>query len=294
MASAAVSPTPSHLRHCGECDNDMPVSRLTCPHCGRPQFFPNVDLAKIEPESRKLSEAHARARDDCDKRGCLARFDEFEAICAESSALFNCSLQKLHREVGTGTDLFENYQDLERLRLRTTAPDGFDWAKLRPQAEIELLGSEAHLNQLHYACLSIDGNGLVRYGECSVELAGSMIAHRASCFGGNTAIVFFENHSFSASLRCAWNSRGVICASVFGGEIEESTAKTDYPGIIVVNAPQPQDDRFIEVHVFGPITTRTFKAVRIKNGSYSRREKVLCAAVAQKLRGARIDVQISS
>lgn len=289
MSTSAASNKPTRVRRCVECGNDMPIARTSCPHCGRPQFFPNVDLAKDPVEKQKLDARFQSAMSDCKLRGCEAIADKFTAACTHAVAVFACKLLKLHREIATGTQLWETYHDLERLRLQAATPGDFDWAKLRPQAEIELLGSHEHLDKIHYACLSIGGDGLSSYGECVVQLADPMIAHRASCFEGNTAVIYGIEHDFSRFLRCEWDDRNIMCSAVFSEQIDPSTNESDFSGILIQVAASSEDDRFIEVHIFGPMTAKSFQSVRVDITDLSEDEKVLLDAIKQKLIGVHIE-----
>ena len=57
-----------------------------------------------------------------------------------------------------------------------------------------------HIEKLHYACLSVGWDALTHYGDCIVKLDEQMIGHRASCFEGNTAVIFFDRRV--TSRRC--------------------------------------------------------------------------------------------
>lgn len=280
----------TRTRVCPDCKYEMPITRTSCPHCGRPQFFPNVDIAESPEEKQKLHQRFQDAIVQCQNDSCWDVATRFISACEKSVAVFACPLLKLHRQVASGTDVFETYYDLERLRLRASSSKRFDWAKLRPQAEIELLGSHHHINQIHYACLSIDGTGLESYGDCTVALSEAMIAHRASCFEGNTAVVFAEKHHFSQFLRSGWTNRHRICFATCGRDLDSSCTESEFPGILVKVVGKPEDDWFIEVHVFGPMTAKTFEAVRVNVTRHSHREELLRDAVQQKLDGIRFEV----
>ena len=270
----------------------MPISRTSCPHCARPQFFPNVDLASTTAEKEKLEQRYETTLDDVRRRACEAEAIQFQTCCNESAAVFACGIDKLYREVAAGTEIFETYSDLERLRLSASPTGTYNWTKLRPQAEIELLGSAEHLDKIHYACLSLDGIGLNRYGDCFVKLAEPMIAHRASCFAGNTALIFAELQDFSSILRSDWAERHRICVASLGHLLAPGIKEGQFPGILVATETQVKDDRFIEVHIFGAMTARSFASVRVQDKKRTRMEQVLLAAVTEKL--AKVGVTVST
>lgn len=277
------------IRECGDCQNEMPFSRLSCPHCGRPSFFPNVDKATTKEETAKLAQRLKEVSHKCKQNGSEAIAQKFLDACKQSSAVFSCPVLKLHREIASGTDLFETYYDLERLKLRSQVPSDFDWAKLRPKAEIELLGTHKNIDQIHYACLSLDGKGL-GYGDCLVKLCESMIAHRSSCFEGNTAVIYAIQEHFNNILRSDWQNRHSICCATFGNKLDSRSTEADFQSILVNRGESSEDDSFIEVHVFGPMTARTFESVHITTAKHGRRETVLVDAIADKLEAMKIQV----
>jgi hypothetical protein len=261
------------------------MDRENCPHCGRPSLFPNVDLADDPAETDKLDTRFKEVERECDSRGCQSLASDFANACENSAAVFHCGILKLFRQTGTGTEVFETYHDLEQLRLQAGAAGKYDWRKLRPQAEIELLGSDRHLNRLHYACLSLNGQGLFSYGECAIQLREAMIAHRASCFEGNTAVLYHAHHGFSAFLRSSWQNRHKLCLAVLGSQIKPTTSSGEFAGILVEIGPQPEEDRFIEVHIFGPMTARTFEFITIDSKNHKPAQRHLRNTIVEKLNG---------
>ena len=290
---STVSP---RVRKCGFCTHEMPISRTTCPHCGRPSFFPNVDMANLPEERTRLEQRVQNAESVCDAAGTIDVAEHFRNACNASQAVFACHIEKLHREIATGTELFEGYYELERLRLRAEAPKDFDWQKLRPQAEIELLGSEQHIlqnQQLHYACLTIAGEGLENYGECRVILADAMISHRASCFEGNTAVIYSKHGTFKDFLRSPWEDRGSLAFATFASTLDLSSTPGDFSRILVSSRATSADDKFVEVHVFGPITSHSFDQVQIDCKTHDRDQKTLASIVQARLTIAKVPTTIT-
>lgn len=270
-------------RVCRDCGFEMGISRRSCPHCGRPSLFPNVDLANESVERDKLTLAYQAAIDSCVAKGTDGVVRDFEDACKDTKAVFALRVQKLYRELASISDIFETYYDLERLKNRTEDTSGLDWAKLRPQAEIELLGDHHNLDQLHYACLSIDSAALKSYGDCIVTLSPEMTAHRISCFEGNTAVIYHEKRTFEGFTRSDWHNRHEICVAVFAHDLLLGSTRADFPTILVQSGKTSLEDRFVEVHVFGPMTVRTFECVQIDRSKYSTREALLADALVDKL-----------
>jgi len=117
-----------------------------------------------------------------------------------------------------------------------------------------------------------------------------MIAHRSSCFEGNTAVIQEIVGNFKNFLRSDWQNRHSICFGTFGNKFDSLTTEADFQSILVNRGESSEDDSFIEVHVFGPMTARTFELVHITTAKHSRRETVLVEAIADKLEAMKIQV----
>ena len=279
-------------RDCPNCTFEFPINHTGCPHCGMPSFFPNVDRANDPIEKEKLELRLKKVRKECTEKDCEDKLDSFIKECSKSQAVFGCRIGRLFREIGTETQVYETYHDLERLKLRCSAPPGLDWGKLRPQAETELLGGDQHPDKIHYACLSLDGTGISSYGECVITLNEPMIAHRSTCFEGNTAVIYSEHKSFEDFVTCEWAVRGDLCGAVLGKKLNKVTQLADFQGILVEDGASPLDDLFIEVHVFGSMTGRTFQKVSIDSSKHSKNDKIYAGVVKEKFDKANVTCEI--
>lgn len=273
------------VQSCKDCGFDFPITRTVCPHCARPSLFPNVALAQQKHEIEKLEQRYKDALSNAASRGCESVVSQFDDDCKSTIAVCQFGVARLHRQFASGTDVFAGYYDLEQLRLRMDAPNGFDWERLRPQAEIELLGNATYIEQIHYACLSLDGAGMPHYGDCTLQLSEPMIAHRASCFDGNTAVIFAVEHDFNARVRSDWANRHKICTATVAKQLNSTTIANDFPGILA--APDPggdaANDFFVEVHVFGELTSRSFHSATFVTAGYRKEEHVYKGAVEATL-----------
>lgn len=282
---------------CAYCKNQFPDTRNNCPHCARPQIFPNVTKATVQIERDKLETRFDSQKKKCEAGGRDDEFARFEKATANSHALFACPLLRLHREIASGTDIFETYYQLEELRLRSSKPSSLDWEALRPQTEIQLLGSKTHIKQLHYACLSLDWESLSNYGDCVVKLENEMIGHRASCFEGNSAVIYAVEGKFDHYLRSDWDGRGRICSAVLAEKLSKGTRDDEFAKLLVVSAADSVDDQFIEVHVFGTITAKSIAEVRFflskakdKSAKAKSRDAVYREAITEKLTAVSVTV----
>lgn len=258
-------------------------------------LFPNVTSARQPAEKAKLQSRFDQANAEAARGGWHAVVDLFTDECRQSSAVFRADLGRLHYQLAGETDIYGTYHDLEAMRLRMSKPDGLDFQMLRPQAEIQLLGSAQHIEKLHYACLSLDGRGLDSYGNCIVQLAEPMIAHRASCFEGNTAVIYAVEHSFDERLRSDWENRHMICTAVMARQLNCTMQIGDFAGILAAPDPkeQPENDSFIEVHVFGEMTAHTFESVEFITAKARKGDDVYRSAVEDRLVAAGVTVTVA-
>lgn len=274
---------------CEFCNEPAPLNRTTCPHCGRPSLFPNVRMANQPSEKAELENRYLAAFTDAAQRACEAELTAFSDACRATQAVFNCTLEKLHRTIASGTEVFETYYDLERLRVRSDTPSELNWEKLRPQAETELLGCDQHKDRLFYALLSIQEDGLATYGECSAVFKESMIAHRSSCFEENTGVSWMRNKAFPHGKRSDWQNRHKLSVAKLGNQIGSTTDASCFPSILLSKGWTSLDDNFIEVQVFGPMTARSLQSVKVCSKDL-KGKKAYWKAVKHKLESVGVTV----
>jgi transposase len=251
---------------CERCQNEMPLDWDCCPHCGNGLNCPNVVLARQSSERQALDQRFRDALDDAATRGCDAMLREFAKAVDSSQAVMGSTLEKLLPIVNRDRDIFATFHELAELRfLLESSPNGPDWNVFRPGAELALLGGLKHVGRLHYAALSLDTRSLPHYGDVSIILRENLIAHRVSLFPENSAIYVHRNGlKLPAGSRGTWSDRGRLAVAKLAARITGSTQPEQFPAILLQPGPTPLDDHFIEVHVFGPMTFRTFAKVTVK------------------------------
>lgn len=267
----------------------IPIGESSCPHCERPQLFPNVDIASSQPEVDRLAMRFDLARANAITHGSENIFDDFVESCEQTQAVFRCHVRRLHHQIGGETEIYATYHELERLRLNTQPVGEIDFERIRPQAEIELLGSNKDIDKIHYASLSLDGTGLAHYGPCLVILREEMVGHRSSCFEGNSAVIFDRDRSFVNCLRSDWSDRHRICGAVMGLQLNSSTDPSEFERVLCRSGAKAIEDQFIEVHVFGRLTSKSFESVRFDQ-TFSGHDKTYQLVVTEKLKKSSVNV----
>lgn len=61
-----------------------------------------------------------------------------------------------------------------------------------------------------------------------------------------------------------WSERGKLCVAKLGGMIEPATVGDRFSQLLLENGPTPEEDRFMEVHIWGPMTIRTVERILVK------------------------------
>jgi hypothetical protein len=255
--------------NCPECTFVVPDALDRCPHCGRPALFPNVrkaeDATEVEAVERRYFEAIARARG----RGCETAAKEFEATVATSQAVISRSIEESLRLAKADSEAYATFYELLHAGVRL--PDGDHWTRLRGLADWELFGPAQ--NHIRFAALSADGECLPGYGDVSLQLAESMIAHRATVFEENSAVFFErqrrEGHEppMIAGHRATWGNRGKLGVAKHEAELAPSSMKDQFCRILARAEASGADDVFIEVHVYGNLTRRTLARVIVNKAN---------------------------
>jgi hypothetical protein len=177
------------------------------------------------------------------------------------------SLGELQRLATTDNELYATYYQVVEAGLRL--PTGEKWDIIRVLTDDALF--PAYKQHIRFAALSLDRVGLSNYGDCSMVLRDNMIAHRASVFEENS-VTWMIRHGFSISnahnlpsgYRAVWNERNKLAVAKLADKFRPDTQPDSYPSLLLKQGAIPEDDQFIEVHVWGPMTVRTFEHVTIK------------------------------
>lgn len=145
-------------------------------------------------------------------------------------------------------------------------PDDDKWDALRRGTDEALFPGQKE--KIRFAALTLDVVGVLNYGACQMTLRTPMIAHRASVFEENTA-VFMEKNEIklkdapvaAVGYRAPWGDRAKVGVAKLADEITPATMPGMYPSVLVHQGATSADDRFVEVHVWGPMTIRSFEHV---------------------------------
>jgi hypothetical protein len=272
-------PDPS----CASCGHPVPLDWSLCPHCARPSLYPNVRAAEQKAERDALAARYALAIQDAEARGCGDVARAFEVATGASQAVLSRGLGEVERLASSDRQLYSTYYQL--LEAEVKLPDSDVWDRLRGLADEALFPH--YKEKIRFAALSLDGIGLPHYGECTLVLREEMIAHRTSLLEDNSALLMDrEGYNLSAGQRATWAERARLCMAKLASQLRPETTEAEFALLLLKPGSRPEDDEFIEAHIWGPMSSWTFAKVVLSRPAGTRapakaRVKALRARLAK-------------
>ena len=268
MLNAAVSGTMTRQAACHECGETFPESQTQCPHCGRPSLFPNVTAAAAADERDALLDRYRQTCKHLQDRGCdTVRQDLELKILDNAKAVLATNLNEVLRIAQADTEIFSTFY--KRVQAGLVIPTGDKWDVLRGVAEHA--NFPFYKEHIRFAALSLDESGVKNYGECAVMLKTSMVSHRTSLFEDNNVVftvygqraTMADAESLEKGHRAVWADREKLAIAKLAAKLLPTLTPDTYPGIVLEQGKTTEDDRFIEVHIWGSLTIRAVESVTI-------------------------------
>ena len=254
---------PTNRRTCTECHYEFADSAERCPHCGRPGLYVNVDRAEQMSERAALDRRYTAAIDNARSQGWEPVLRDFESEVAASAAVLARPGHVVQRLLDSDNLIYATYS--QELRAGLRLPRGEKWDSLRPIAANMLFGEGG--TRIHFAALTLSSQGLGSYGDHFLFFHENMIAHRTSVFEENSGLFAERNWGTSATLeiplglRATWQERARLCVAKLVSKLGPGTKRSEFAKILLSPGKNSDEDEFIEVHIFGPITIRTLARV---------------------------------
>lgn len=250
---------------CDKCNCDFPYSLERCPHCAHPGNYSNVVITSGTDERNAVDTRYQEAASGAERRRCRPRFDEFTKWLEGTRAVVARSYADIERLAASDKSVQATYYDLIDSGL--TLPDGSLWEELRRPADEVLFPN--YREKIRFGALSGDGIGIVNYGHFWMTLRTGFVEHRTSVFDQNSVVYVSERRLRDAAgellgHRANWKDRAKLAAAQLADQIRRSTRPDDFPTILMKQGLTTASDRFIEVHVWGPITVRTVESVKYR------------------------------
>lgn len=252
---------------CEYCTEPFPEAETRCPHCGRPSLFPNVIAANRPEEAAALDARLSQARSEAEARGAVGPWDKFAAAVASAKAVMHRSLGEVTRLAYADTQIYSTFYG--RVQAGLELPGNDEWNRLRLICDAIIFGKG--MDEIRFAALTLEEFGLENYGECCLTLKEEMISHRASLFEENT-IVFTMRHDlrgrakFAAptGFRAPWGRLVDLCLAKLGKQLQPGTPASAFSRLLLAPGASSGEDEFVEVHIWGSLTIRSFRRVEVR------------------------------
>lgn len=273
---------------CEFCGNDIPFALERCPHCGNLGPPPNVKAARTAAERKALQRRYEDALEEAGRRGCRAAVESFETMAKTSKAVINKHLEEIERLVSSEHQVYATYY--ERLDAGVQSPYGDSWDSWRRMADATLF--PLYEKRIRFAALSQDGIGVRSYGECSLVLRDLLIGRRTTVFEDNAAVFLRDrDYKLRPGHRAVWEERFLLCVAKLAGSIHPGTTPDDFPGLLLHQGATAEYDSFVEVHIWGPLTAKSFeRAVLPPAGKM--RSRVFRKALKARLATVGIELEV--
>ena len=277
------------MKSCRECHHTFPKSQSLCPHCARPALYPNVEAAEELDELNKLQQRYDAALADANSRGVESAVIEFENAVSGAKAVIARPLSELMRLAQNDREMYASFYELVEARVRVPTDKG--WDKIRVLADSALFPH--YKENIRFAALTLNEEGLPYYGECYFILRDDLIAHRASVFEENSGewtkrhkINIKEVDNLPVGFRATWSQRGKLAVAKLSNKITTTTTTDSFPSLLLQPKPPAPTEDFIEVHIWGPLTIRAVEKVKGTSGGTKKQIKaraVILEAVEETL-----------
>lgn len=180
--------------------------------------------------------------------------DSFEATAKTSKAVINRPLADVERLASSDQQVYATYY--QRLDAGVQTPYGDSWDRWRRIADATLF--PLYEKRIRFAALTLDGIGVRNYGDCSLLLREDLVADRTTVFEENSArFVRDRGPRLPPGRRATWDQRSWLCVAKLASAIHTGTTPNDFPGLLLHQGATLEDDRFVEVHIWGSLTART-------------------------------------
>ena len=244
-----------------DCAYKLPVHVDRCPVCGRDVGFPNVRAAQAPAEVAALEAREDRALQRAAADDRLDKLEQFRQAVKNSQAAICRKLSVLQQLVSSDNELYATFYELVRAEARLPQDNAFD----RVRNAIDALLFPNYHEKIRFAALTLDGCGVPTYGDYTMVLRDQAIRLRATVFEENS-FVFMKYKAAPyepppPGHMAIWDHRDKLAVAKLGDRIEAGTKPEDFPRILLCVGATPEDDQFIEVHIYGPIHRRAIERV---------------------------------
>jgi hypothetical protein len=269
---------------CPECNEKILEYMRLCPNCEADVGFPNVRKAKSDEELSILNDKVELVRKKAKSKDCADILDSFEMAVRGSFAVICSSLGKINELISDDNALYSNYYKAIGSEGKLPQDNKFDVIR----TSVDNLFFPNYFQEIRFGALSIDGVGVVDYGNCCMALKDLAIKKRATVFTEN--IIMFANKNnlrvvdtiIPAGNRAAWPDRSLLALAKLGDKITSETKESEFQNILMPSCERDGD--FIEVHIYGLIKGSAIERITFNSSTkkYRKEDSVLFKSISRK------------
>ena len=281
-----------NFMNCPQCTAAVPAHVRDCVRCGVSVGYPNVRAAAASSERNALEARVSTAYQSADAVGYRAELEAFEAaVAGDSDAVMARSLLALDRLFSSANTLIMTFYNEVDAGGRVAEDNGWD----RGRGQTDSLVNPIYFREIHYAALSLNGEGIRHYGDYHATLNAEFIAGRTTAFEENP-FKFAERHRIVVGSSCppgyrsSWSDRGKLAAAKLHARVGKGLSPDHYPGILITSGSGTGHEDFIEVHIFGTISAGTFSRMVVYEPRG--RERLIWRSLKRKLEDAGVSVEV--
>ncbi|MDB5318466.1 MAG: hypothetical protein JWN40_97 [Phycisphaerales bacterium] len=249
---------------CNSCGGEVAEHEIRCHICMSDIGFPNVRAANTPEEKGELDRRLADAMTSAKARGCESILHSFGASVLSSAVVVSRALGLVKNIVESENQLITSFYRQVDGGSRLPEDNRFDRA--RPSVDGVLF--PYYGDQIIFGALSLDGVGVGgSYGACHLTLRESAVANRSSLFEENSLLFCTMKHRIilggriPPGYRATWNVRDRLAMAKHQPDLDATVTPDKFPGILVRQGAKPENEVFIEVHIYGRIHRDAIEAV---------------------------------
>jgi hypothetical protein len=231
---------------------------------------------------------------DAQRRGARRQVEQVESLIAGSTATINVP-PKILSSMVLGAAYRSYYKALDQ-DLRRIAEQKYHAHRAAVDAKVHPGYGAEILN----AAINPDGRGLTNYGEITLRLRDISISTRASVLREN-AFAFYERHDLGRrdaeeepGWRATWPDRARLGVAHLGPSLTAGIADDDLSFRILTIGANRENDRYIEVHIYGELSCAALENVSLDRPLTNPDNREEWAFARQKLlrQGVRVQERI--
>jgi hypothetical protein len=231
------------------------------------------------------------------RRGYESTARSFEQTMRKTRAVINRPLGEVQRLARSDDEVYATYYQLRESGVRV--PQGDAWDKRRAITDEAFFSG--YREKIRFGALTADGKGVWHYGDVAVVLKETMIAHRASVLEENSVMFMqrhkvrvYDAHVLPQGYRAIWAEREKVCLAKLADRLHAQTGDAEHAQILLKQGAKPEEDDFVEVHIWGPLTRRCFEHITIRKTNLRPAARVVLKDLQEQLEPMGVPVEMCS